>query len=92
MPRLADELGIEAERVPTDAPFDVRAYDGIWLVPGSPYADDAAVLRAITAAREGGVPLLGTCAGMQYAVVELVRNVLGAPRATRRPTARAAAL
>lgn len=77
VPRLADELGVEAVWVPTDAPFDVRAYDGIWLVPGAPYADEAAVLRAITAAREGGVPFLGTCAGMQYAVVELTRGLLG---------------
>jgi len=79
VPRLADELGVEAVWVPTDAPFDVADHDGVWLVPGSPYADEGAVLRAITAAREGGVPFLGTCAGMQYAVVELVRNVLGAP-------------
>lgn len=79
VPRLADEVGVEAVWVPTDAPFDVADHDGVWLVPGSPYADEAAVLRAITAAREGGVPFLGTCAGMQYAVVELVRNVLGAP-------------
>ncbi|MGF0118632.1 glutamine amidotransferase-related protein [Promicromonospora sp. Marseille-Q5078] len=79
VPRLADELGVEAVWVPTDAPFDLAAYDGVWLVPGSPYADEGAVLRAITAAREGGTPFLGTCAGMQYAVVELVRNVLGDP-------------
>ncbi|MFD6134004.1 hypothetical protein [Isoptericola sp. NPDC060257] len=79
VPRLADELGVSAVWVPTDAPFDVADHDGVWLVPGSPYADEAAVLRAITAAREGGTPFLGTCAGMQYAVVELVRNVLGAP-------------
>lgn len=77
VPRLADELGVDAAWVPTDSPFDVAAYDGVWLVPGSPYADEAAVLRAITAAREGGVPFLGTCAGMQYAVVEMVRNLLG---------------
>lgn len=77
VPRLADELGVEAVWVPTDAPFDVADHDGVWLVPGSPYADEAAVLRAITAAREGGVPFLGTCAGMQYAVVELTRGLLG---------------
>ncbi|MCK9794060.1 hypothetical protein M1843_09910 [Isoptericola sp. 4D.3] len=77
VPRLADELGVEAVWVPSDAPFDLESYDGVWLVPGSPYADEAAVLRAVTAAREGGVPFLGTCAGMQYAVVELARNLLG---------------
>ncbi|SKC59649.1 glutamine amidotransferase-related protein [Krasilnikoviella flava] len=79
VPRLADELGVDAVWVPTDAPFEVEDYDGVWLVPGSPYADDAAVLRAVTAVREGSIPFLGTCGGMQYAVVELTRALLGRP-------------
>ncbi|MFN8099202.1 MAG: hypothetical protein U0Q21_13040 [Dermatophilaceae bacterium] len=55
------------------------AYDGLWIAPGSPYADDAAVLEVIRCARERGIPLLGTCGGLQYAVLEFVRNVLGSP-------------
>lgn len=76
-PRLAEELGVAADWVATDGGADLAAYDGIWVVPGSPYADDAAVYAAITAARTSSVPLLGTCGGMQYAVVELARSVLG---------------
>jgi CTP synthase (UTP-ammonia lyase) len=76
-PMLAAELGVDASWVPTDSGADLTSYDGVWLVPGSPYADDAAVLRALTAVREGGVPFLGTCGGMQYAVVEFARSVLG---------------
>ena len=75
-PMLAD-VGAETEWVPTDSEFDVTAYDGVWLVPGSPYADDAAVLSALTVVRERGIPFLGTCGGMQYAVLEYAASVLG---------------
>ena len=56
---------------------DLAGVDGIWLVPGSPYADDGAAYAAARWARENDVPFLGTCGGLQYAVVELFRNVLG---------------
>jgi CTP synthase (UTP-ammonia lyase) len=85
IPRLADELGVEARWVATDGGEDVTAYDAVWLVPGSPYADDAAVLASLTAVREGGTPFLGTCGGLQYAVVEYSRTVLGR-RATHAET------
>lgn len=77
VPRLAEELGVDARWVATDSGEDVTAYDAVWLVPGSPYADDDAVLASLTAVREGGTPFLGTCGGMQYAVVEFSRTVLG---------------
>jgi CTP synthase (UTP-ammonia lyase) len=76
---LADELDVAAEWVATDRPFDVRRYDGVWLVPGSPYASDASVLEALTVVRSEGIPFLGTCGGMQYAVMEFVRSVVGGP-------------
>lgn len=76
---LRPMLPVRTEWVATDSGFDASSYDGVWLVPGSPYADDAAALRAITAVRELGVPFLGTCGGMQYAVVSFVRDVLGGP-------------
>jgi hypothetical protein len=47
---------VDTEWVPTDSGVDITAYDGVWLVPGSPYADDAAVLRGLTIVRERGVP------------------------------------
>lgn len=79
VPRLRDELDVVAEWVPTDAGVDPSGYDGVWLVPGSPYADDDAVLAALRAVRTSGTPFLGTCGGMQYAVIEFVRDVLGEP-------------
>jgi len=78
-PPLLSELGIDTVWVPSDSSFDIGAYDGVWLVPGSPYADDDAVLRALTVVRESGIPFLGSCGGMQYAVLEFVRSVLGEP-------------
>jgi CTP synthase (UTP-ammonia lyase) len=51
--------------------------DGLWVVPGSPYRDDRAVYRAIEYARVRDVPLLGTCSGFQYVLVEFARNVAG---------------
>lgn len=51
--------------------------DGIWGAPGSPHVSAQGMLEAIRFARESGVPYLGTCAGFQYALIELSRNVLG---------------
>lgn len=77
VPRLHDELGLAAAWLPTDSDFDVTAFDGIWLVPGSPYADDDAVLAALHTVRTNAIPFLGTCGGMQYAVMEFLRAELG---------------
>ena len=57
----------------------VTAYDGLWIAPGSPYADDDAVLDVIRHARERALPLLGTCGGLQYAVLEFLRHAVGGP-------------
>lgn len=80
--RLGDDVA--ADWVPTDgaAIATLDAFDGIWLLPGSPYADDAAAYAAITWARTHDVPFLASCGGLQYAVIEFVRNVLGRPEAT----------
>jgi len=56
---------------------DVAGFDGIWVIPGSPYAHPAGVLAAIEAARTLGLPLLGTCGGFQHLVWEFARNVCG---------------
>jgi CTP synthase (UTP-ammonia lyase) len=65
--------------LPTDGEriSDLAGFHGIWLTPGSPYANDAAVYQAVRWARERDVPFLGTCGGLQYAVIEYFRNVLG---------------
>ena len=77
VPQLQAQFGVAASWVPTDSDVDVTAFDGIWLVPGSPYADDAAVIDALRTVRTSGIPFLGTCGGMQYAVLEYLRNELG---------------
>jgi CTP synthase (UTP-ammonia lyase) len=51
--------------------------DGIWCVPGSPYADMDGALGAIRYAREMKRPFLGTCGGFQHAIIEYARNVAG---------------
>ncbi len=69
---------VSAEWVPTDGDQvnDLSGFAGVWLTPGSPYADDAAVYRAVRWARENDVPFLATCGGLQYAVIEYFRHVL----------------
>jgi CTP synthase (UTP-ammonia lyase) len=85
-PRLANPAtgDVETEWVPTDglSARDLSAYDGVWLVPGGPYRDDDAVIAAIRWARTTGVPFLGTCSGLQYAVIEYARDVLGQTHAS----------
>ena len=79
------QFPVKTTWVPTTAIPDPtvlsRDYDGLWITPGSPYANDEAVYDVIRWAREHNVPLLGTCGGFQYMVVEYARNVLGMPDA-----------
>lgn len=70
-----DWIGTRELAVDTDGRLE--EYDGVWLVPGSPYADMDAALAAIRFAREKGRPFLGTCGGFQHGVIEYLRNVLG---------------
>ena len=58
------------------------AFDGIWLVPGGPYARHEGALLAADVARTAGVPFLGTCAGFQYAAMAYARATLGADPVT----------
>jgi CTP synthase (UTP-ammonia lyase) len=78
---VRDMLGsdVDTEWLATDGQrvAELGGYDGIWLTPGSPYANDAAAYEAVRWARVNDVPFLGTCGGLQYAVIEYFRNVLG---------------
>lgn len=60
----------------TDLVTRLAQCDGLWCVPGSPYADMDAALRAIEFARTKNRPFLGTCGGFQHALVEYARNAL----------------
>ena len=65
----------------TDAPAQLKDFDGIWCVPASPYENTDGALAAIRFARENLVPFLGTCGGFQHALLEYARNVCGLPGA-----------
>src|SRR5580658_4076837 len=55
------------------APGDIAGFDGVWVIPGSPYESPQGVLRAIEGARTGQIPLLGTCGGFQHLLLEFAR-------------------
>lgn len=59
-----------------------EAFNGIWLLPGTPYRDDDAARAAIHHCLDTGTPFLGTCGGFQYACVELARSRAGVSGAT----------
>ena len=63
--------------MPTTETADLTWADGVWIAPGSPYRSFEGALEAIRYARTNDVPLLGTCAGFQHAVIEFARNVVG---------------
>ena len=68
---------VDARWLPSPEAESAAEADGVWVVPGTPYRDDDAVLEAIRRARTGGTPILGTCGGFQYMTVEFARNVAG---------------
>jgi len=63
------------------AAADLRDCDAVWAVPATPYANMAGALDAIRFARETGRPFLGTCGGFQHALIEVARDLAGAPAA-----------
>ncbi|HEY8584120.1 MAG TPA: gamma-glutamyl-gamma-aminobutyrate hydrolase family protein [Capillimicrobium sp.] len=66
--------GVCGEWVATDDPRAHRldAFDGLWVGPGTPYRDAAAVLAAIAGAWRTGQPLLATCGGFQHVCLAAV--------------------
>jgi CTP synthase (UTP-ammonia lyase) len=81
--RERDGIALEAYWIPTPEAEarDLTGFDAIWVVPGSPYASEAGAIAAVKAAREGGIPFLGTCGGFQHAMLEYARNVCALPNA-----------
>lgn len=65
----------------TDLTGDVagmlKDFDGIWVVPASPYENMNGAIEAIRYARENDTPFFGSCGGYQHAVLEFARNALG---------------
>ncbi len=81
---------LNAEWVPTVEVDKILSasnyYDGIWIVPGSPYKNDEGVLAVIRKAREKNIPILGSCGGFQYMVLEYAKNVLKIQQANHEET------
>ncbi|MDR1520020.1 MAG: CTP synthase [Planctomycetota bacterium] len=61
-----------------DAPALLAGHSGLVVPGGFGYRGAEGKMRAIRWAREGKVPYLGLCYGLQCAVVEFARNVCGA--------------
>lgn len=84
--RLAPD--VELRWLGTDAVggVDLDSVGGVWVGPGTPYADEAAVLAILARRRERGLPTLGTCGGFQHMVVEFARDVAGIAGAAHEET------
>lgn len=69
----------DADWVATDDPAarDLHGVDGVWLLPGTPYRDEATAFGAIRHCVATGTRFLGTCGGFQYACLALARDRAG---------------
>ena len=54
--------------------------DGLLVAPGFGHRGIEGKIIAVQYARENGLPFFGICLGMQMAVIEFARNVLGLER------------
>jgi CTP synthase (UTP-ammonia lyase) len=68
---------MNSETIIDDIKEQFNNFNGIWVVPASPYKNMDGVLNVIKYARENNIPFLGTCGGFQHAVIEFFRNVIG---------------
>lgn len=69
---------IDSETVTEETVADIlKDYDGILVPGGFGNRGIEGKITAIKYARENNIPFLGICLGMQMAVVEFCRNVLG---------------
>lgn len=69
---------IPAEEITDEnASVILSKYKGILVAPGFGHRGIEGKISAIQYARENNIPFLGICLGMQCAVIEFARNVLG---------------
>ncbi|MCL4149009.1 UNVERIFIED_CONTAM: hypothetical protein GTU68_007270 [Idotea baltica] len=63
----------------TDKNFEnkLKGLDGILVAPGFGERGIEGKIKAVQYARENNIPFLGICLGMQMAVIEYARNILG---------------
>ncbi|MEV0590276.1 CTP synthase C-terminal region-related (seleno)protein [Nonomuraea cavernae] len=75
--RERDGIALDPYWIPTTDAGDLEGFDGIWVLPGSPYRSEAGAVGAARTAREHGIPFLGTCGGFQHMLLEYARGVCG---------------
>ncbi len=61
----------------TSLPLEIHKIHGLIVAPGFGDRGIEGKIKAVQYAREQGIPFLGICLGMQCAVVEYFRNVIG---------------
>jgi CTP synthase len=59
----------------------LKDLDGLLVAPGFGHRGVEGKISAVKYARENNMPFFGICLGMQMAVIEFARNVLGLPQA-----------
>jgi CTP synthase len=81
---IANDVGVDVSWVGSDtftnqtvAREILSAYDGLLVPGGFGVRGIDGMIEAICAAREIGLPFFGICLGMQVAIVEFARNVVG---------------
>lgn len=62
---------------PNNVGKKLKGLDGVLVAPGFGERGIEGKIKAVQYARENKVPFLGICLGMQMAVIEFARNVLG---------------
>jgi CTP synthase len=71
-------INVHSEHLtPENAPEKLGHLDGLLVAPGFGQRGIEGKIIAIQYARETGLPFFGICLGMQMAVIEYARNVLG---------------
>ncbi|MBW3468549.1 CTP synthase [Arthrospiribacter ruber] len=69
------------ELLPDSVTKKLEGLDGIVVAPGFGERGLEGKIETVKFARENNIPFFGICLGMQVAVIEFARNVLGHPRA-----------
>jgi CTP synthase len=67
---------------PENAVQQLEGVDGVLVAPGFGERGFEGKVAAVRYVRENGIPFFGICLGMQVAVVEYARHVLGLPQAS----------
>ena len=77
--RQRDGVVLDPYWIPTEQAehAGLDRFDGIWIVPGSPYRSADGAIAAARTAVEWEIPFLGTCGGFQHAVLMLARERAG---------------